>query len=394
MHVYGIADPLGLEADLSEDERRIRDATSRMVDDELLPIIAEAFEAGRFPRELIPSFAKLGLLGGPLSGYGCAGLGQVAYGLAVAELERGDSGVRSFVSVHSTLCMWPIHAFGSEEQKQQWLPAMARGEKIGCFGLTEPTSGSDPASMKTVARRDGTDWVLTGEKRWVTNGTFADVAVIWAKAEGEGEGASSIRGFLVPTDSPGLERTEIEGKMSLRASASGAFRLGGVRVPADAMLPGAKGLKAALSCLNQARYGIAWGATGALAACLESARDYTVAREQFGKALAARQLVQARLAEMYSALGHAQLLAMRIGRLKETGRLNPVQISFAKRANVDAALQGARTARDLLGANGILLEHPPVRHLLNLETVRTYEGTHDVHTLVLGRAITGLDAFS
>lgn len=391
MHSFAIADPLALELELTADERRLRDDTAAFVDAEVLPIIAEAFESGRFPRELVPSIAKLGLLGGPLEGYGCAGFGKVAYGLAVAELERGDSGVRSFASVQGSLVMWPIHAYGSKAQKARWLPGLAKGELIGCFGLTEPESGSDPGALRTRARPDGDGWLLDGHKRWLTNGTLADVALVWAKVDGDGPEA--IRGFLVEPGSPGVEVREIPRKMSLRASASAEMEFRSVRLPGDALLPGAKGLRGPLSCLNQARYGIAWGATGALAACFEAARHQARTRIQFGKPLGARQLVQAKLAEIYTALGHAQLTALRCGRLAEQGKLTPVQVSFAKRANVDAALTAARLARDVLGANGILLDSAPIRHLLNLETVRTYEGTHDVHTLVLGREITGLDAF-
>jgi glutaryl-CoA dehydrogenase len=392
MNVFGIADPLLLEAELSPDERQVRDAAARVVDEAILPVIAEAFEAGRFPPELIKPIAGAGLLGGTLKGYGCAGLSHTAYGLAVAEIERGDSGVRSFASVQGSLVMWPIATYGSDEQKERWLPGMARGELVGCFGLTEPESGSDPASLKTHARRDGSDWILEGKKFWLTNGPFSDVALVWAKTDGGG--AESIRGFLVDAKSPGFEMSSIPQRMSLRASSSGALTLNSVRVPAEAMLPNVKGLKGPLTCLNQARYGIAWGAMGAHAACFESARDYAKTRVQFNEPIGARQLVQAKLADMYTALGHAQLLALRLGRLKDQGKLTPAQVSLGKRANVDAALVAARTARDVLGGIGITLQHPPIRHLLNLETVRTYEGTHDVHTLVLGREITGLDAFS
>jgi glutaryl-CoA dehydrogenase len=309
------------------------------------------------------------------------------------ELERGDSGVRSFASVQGALVMWPIATYGSAEQQDRWLPALASGEAIGCFGLTEPGSGSDPGSMTTHARRDGSDWVLSGVKRWLTNGPVADVALVWAKAEGEGDGAQAIRGFLVELPAVGAAMTSIPRRMSLRASASGQLSLDAVRVPASAMLPGARGLRGPLSCLQQARYGIAWGVTGAHAACLAAARDHTGRRVQFGRPLAARQLVQQKLGEMYSSLGQAQLLSWRLARLKDEGRLTPTQVSLAKRSNAEAALNAARTARDLLGADGITLDHAPMRHLLNLETVRTYEGTHDVHTLVLGREVTGLDAF-
>lgn len=394
MNAFAIADPLALEGELTEAERRVRDDVAAVVDRSLLPIIADAFEAGRFPRELVPEIARTGLLGGTLTTHGCAGMGAVAYGLATAELERGDSGVRSFASVQGALVMWPIATYGSEAQKDRWLPGLAKGELVGCFGLTEPESGSDPGSMRTRARKDGSGWILEGTKRWLTNGPIADVALVWAKAEGEGEGPASIRGFLVPLPSPGAVMGTIPRRMSLRASVSGELSLDGVRLPAEAMLPGVKGLKGPLSCLNQARYGIAWGAMGAHAACLEAARDYARTRMQFGKPIATKQLVQAKLAEIYTALGHSQLTALRLGRLKEQGKLTPAQVSFGKRANVAFALDAARSARDMLGGNGILLDHAPMRHLMNLETVKTYEGTHDVHTLVLGREITGLDAFS
>jgi glutaryl-CoA dehydrogenase len=340
MNSFAIADPFLLEHELGDGERAVRDAVAKVVDDALLPIIADAFEAGRFPDELVGELARTGILGGSIAGHGCAGLGAVAYGLAMMELERGDSGVRSFASVQGALVMWPIATYGSDEQKARWLPAMARGEQIGCFGLTEPQSGSDPGSMQTFARKDGDDWLLFGEKRWLTNGPFANVALVWAKLEGEGP--ESIRGFLVELPSAGAEMVSIPRRMSLRASASGQLKLSGVRVPAASMLPGVKGLKGPLSCLNQARHGIAWGATGAHAACLEAARDYTKARQQFGKPLASKQLVQERLAEIYTALGHAQLVAMRLGRLKEAGKLTPAQVSFVKRAKVASALESAR----------------------------------------------------
>jgi len=398
MDMFRIADPLGLDADLTTAEREVRDAAAAWVDATLLPHVAGWFEAGTVPREVAASMGAAGLLGGALPAPWGRGWSPVSYGLAMAELERADSGLRSLASVQGALVMWPIATYGSAEQQQRWLPRLAQGEAVGCFGLTEPESGSDPGSMRTVAQRDGDDWVLHGTKRWLTNGPMADVALVWARVEGDGEGAetgpASIRGFLVELPSAGARMESIPGRMSLRASLSGQLQLDGVRVPAGAMLPGVRGLKGPLSCLNQARYGIAFGVTGAHAACLQSARDYTLARSQFGRPLASRQLVQARLAELYASLGQAQLLAMRLGRLKEAGKLTPVQVSLGKRNNVASALEAARTARELLGGNGILLEHAPVRHLLNLETVRTYEGTHDVHTLVLGRHVTGLDAFS
>lgn len=392
MHSYAIADPMLLELELTDAEKEVRDAAARFVDDDVLPLVADAFDRGEFPREFVKAAGQAGLLGSTLSGWGCGGLGPVAYGLQMAELERGDSGLRSFASVQGALVMWPIATYGSDEQKQRWLPGMAKGELVGCFGLTEPTSGSDPASMLTVARRDGDDWIIDGEKKWLTNGPFADVALIWAKTEGDD--ASSIRGFLVETNSAGFEMRSIPRRMSLRISESGECSLKGVRVPASAMLPGVRGLKGPLTCLNQARYGIAWGVIGAHAACFQSARDYSLSRVQFGSPLGGRQLVQAKLAEMYTTLGLSQMTALRCGRLKEQGKLTPAQVSFAKRHNVQAALEAARVARDVLGGVGITLDHPPIRHLLNLETVNTYEGTYDVHTLVLGRQITGLDAFS
>lgn len=397
MHAFGIADPFLLEGELSAAEREVRDRVARFVDAELLPIAADAFDRGVFPPELVKPIAATGLLGATLKGRGCAGMGHVAYGLGIMELERGDSGVRSFASVQGGLVMWPIDAYGSDAQKDEWLPRLASGDAIGCFGLTEPESGSDPGSLKTTARRDGGDWVIRGAKKWLTNGPLADVALIWAKTDGDGDDTASpqsIRGFLVPTKTPGFRMGSIARRMSLRISVSGQCELDDVRLPASAMLPGVRGLKGPLTCLNQARYGIAWGATGAHAACLESARDYAKSRIQFGEPIGKRQLVQAKLAEMLTGLGHAQLVALRLGRLKEAGKLTPAQVSFAKRANVASALDAARTARDILGGVGITLDHPPIRHLLNLETVKTYEGTHDVHTLVLGREITGLDAFS
>lgn len=392
MNAFAIADPMLLELELTNTEKEVRDAAAQFVDDNVLPGVADAFDRGEYPRRFIRDAGKAGLLGSTLSDWGCAGVGPVAYGLQMAELERGDSGLRSIASVQGALVMWPIATYGSDEQKNTWLPGMARGELVGCFGLTEPTSGSDPASMQTVARQDGDDWILDGEKMWLTNGPFADVALIWAKTEGDD--ASSIRGFLVETDRPGFQMRSIPRRMSLRLSESGECSLSGVRVPSSAMLPGVRGLKGPLSCLNQARYGIAWGVIGAHAACFESARDYALSRVQFGSPLAGRQLVQQKLAEMYTTLGLSQMTALRTGRLKEQGQLTPAQVSFAKRHNVNAALEAARVARDVLGGVGITLDHPPIRHLLNLETVNTYEGTYDVHTLVLGRQITGINAFS
>jgi len=375
---------------LTEDQILVRRSVRSLVQQRVMPLIKEHFRAGRFPASLIGPFAELGLLGANLSGYGCAGMDPISYGLALQELERADSGVRSFVSVQGALCMFPIHAFGSEAQKQRWLPPMARGEVIGCFGLTEPDFGSDPGGMRTTARREGDEWVLNGSKMWITNGTQAGVAVVWAKT---GPDADSIRGFLVERGAPGFTAREIEGKFSLRASDTAELAFQDVRVPESSRLPGAAGLSAPLKCLSQARYGIAWGATGAAIACFEAARDYAVSRVQFGKPIAAFQLTQQKLASMLTEIVKSQMLNLRLGQLKAAGKATPVHISFAKRNNVAAALEIARTARSILGANGIVDEYPVIRHLLNLETVVTYEGTHEIHTLALGRAITGLDAF-
>jgi glutaryl-CoA dehydrogenase len=362
------------------------------VDSRVLPGIAEHFERGTFPKELIGEIAALGLLGCNLHGYGCAGLSEVGYGLAMQELERGDSGIRSFASVQGSLCMYPIHAYGSDAQKDHWLPKMARGEAIGCFGLTEPDAGSNPSAMRTVAVDDGASYVLNGTKRWITNGNVADVAVIWAKLGGQ---QGEVRGFLVPTGTKGFEARLIHKKMSLRASITSELILEDVRVPKDAMLPNVKGLKGPLSCLTQARYGIAWGVLGAAMACFECAVDYAKHRVQFaGKPIAAHQLVQAKFAEMLTQITNAQLLALEVARLKERKAMRPAHVSMAKRNNVAMALAVARTCRDILGGNGITLEYPVMRHMCNLETVYTYEGTHDVHTLVLGQEVTGIDAFS
>jgi glutaryl-CoA dehydrogenase len=373
---------------LSEEERLVRDTVRKFVQDRVLPIIGEHFEAGTFPRELIPVVAELGLLGMHLEGYGCAGLSAVCYGLACQELEAGDSGLRSFVSVQGSLAMFPIYAFGSEEQKQRWLPQMARGEVIGCFGLTEPDSGSDPGSMRTTARRDGNSYILNGTKMWITNGGFADLAVVWAKAE------DGIRGFLVERGTPGFTTSDIHHKLSLRASVTSELHFEDCRIPAENMLPNVRGLRGPLSCLDEARYGIAWGATGAARACYESALDYAKTRIQFNRPIGSFQLVQQKLAIMATELVKAQLLALQLGRLKDEGLLHPVQVSLAKRNNVREALKTAREARSVLGANGITLEYPVSRHENNLESVFTYEGTDDIHTLIIGQAITGLNAFS
>lgn len=373
---------------LSEEERMVRDTVRKFVQERVLPIIGEHFEAGTFPRELIPAIADLGLLGMHLDGYGCAGLSSVCYGLACQELEAGDSGLRSFVSVQGSLAMFPIFAFGSEEQKHHWLPRMARGEVIGCFGLTEPDSGSDPGSMRTMARRDGNTYVLNGTKMWITNGGMADVAVVWARSE------DGIRGFLVERGTPGFTTSDIHHKLSLRASITSELHFEDCRVPAENMLPDVRGLRGPLSCLNEARFGIAWGATGAARTCYEAALDYAKTRVQFDRPIARFQLVQEKLAIMATELVKAQLLALQLGRLKDEGIMHPVQISIAKRNNVREALRTAREARSVLGANGITLEYPISRHSNNLESVYTYEGTDDIHTLIIGQAITGENAFS
>jgi glutaryl-CoA dehydrogenase len=373
---------------LSEEERMVRDTVRKFVSERVLPIIGEHFEAGTFPRDLIPEIAGLGLLGMHLEGYGCAGLSAVCYGLACQELEAGDSGLRSFVSVQGSLAMFPIYAFGSEEQKQYWLPRMARGEVIGCFGLTEPDFGSDPSGMRTTARRDGDSYVLNGTKMWITNGGIADLAVVWARAE------EGIRGFLVERGTPGFTTSDIHQKLSLRASVTSELHFADCRVPAVNMLPNVRGLRGPLSCLDEARYGIAWGATGAARACYEVALDYAKSRIQFKRPIASFQLVQQKLAIMATELVKAQLLALHLGRLKDEGLLHPVQVSLAKRNNVREALKTAREARSILGANGITLEYPISRHMNNLESVFTYEGTDDIHTLIIGQAITGQNAFS
>jgi glutaryl-CoA dehydrogenase len=373
---------------LSEEERMVRDTVRQFVRDRVLPIIGEHFEAGTFPRTLIPEVAELGLLGMHLQGYGCAGLSAVCYGLACQELEAGDSGLRSFVSVQGSLAMFPIYAFGSEEQKQRWLPGMAKGEIIGCFGLTEPDFGSDAGGMITSARRDGESYVLNGAKMWITNGSIADVAVVWAKAE------DGVRGFLVERGTPGFSTNDIHHKLSLRASITSELHFDECRIPAANMLPNVRGMRGPLSCLNEARFGIAWGATGAARACYEMALEYAQTRIQFKKPIASFQLVQQKLAIMATELVKGQLLALQLGRLKDEGLLHPVQISVAKRNNVREAIKTAREARTVLGANGITLEYPISRHMNNLESVFTYEGTDDIHTLIIGQAITGINAFA
>ena len=386
-----ITDLMRLDDLLSDEEKAARDTLARFVDTEVLPIIGQHFREGTFPAHLVPRLAELGVLGANLQGYGCAGMNAVSQGLILQELERGDSGLRSFASVQGSLCMFPIHSYGSEEQKQRFLPAMARGELIGCFGLTEADFGSNPAGMRTRARRDGDAWVLNGSKTWITNASIADVAVVWAKTD-EG-GAESVRGFLVEKGMPGFSAREIPGKFSLRASTTGELSFQDVRVPERNVLPGVKGLRGPLSCLNSARMSIAFSVTGAAIACFEGAREYALTRGQFDKPIAAYQLTQEKLADMLQEIVKAQLLSLRLARLKDEGKLTPVMVSLAKRNNVKVALDIARSARSIYGANGVTDAYPPIRHMLNLESVFTYEGTHEVHTLVLGKAITGHDAF-
>ncbi|HTK54848.1 MAG TPA: acyl-CoA dehydrogenase family protein [Gemmatimonadaceae bacterium] len=384
-----------IDSVLAEEERAVRDSVRQFVNDKVLPIIGECYVDGRFPKELIPEMASLGVLGANLpEEYGCAGLNNVAYGLIMQELERGDSGIRSFASVQGALVMYPIYAFGSDEQKRKWLPALAKGEAIGCFGLTEPDYGSNPAGMVTMAREqnDGT-WVLNGGKMWITNGSQANVAVVWAKTNGD-KSDTSIRGFVVPTNAKGFTAKDQKGKLSLRASDTSELVFQDVCLSADAILPKSGGLKSPLMCLTQARYGISWGAIGAAMACYEEALSYSRNRVMFDKPLAAFQLQQARLAEMVSEIVKAQLVSLHLGRLKDLGKMTPQQVSLAKRNNVNMATNIAREARRLLGANGILAEYASMRHMANLESVYTYEGTHDVHTLILGQAVTGINAFN
>jgi glutaryl-CoA dehydrogenase len=372
---------------LSEEEQLVQQSVAKFVDSQVLPIIGECFDNERFPRELVSGVADLGLLGSSIHGYGCAGLNAVSYGLICQELERGDSGLRSFVSVQSSLCMYPIYAFGSEEQKQKWLPRMAKGEVIACFGLTEPHGGSDPANMKTHARRQGKDWVLNGAKMWITNGSIADLAVVWARTD------EGIRGFLVEKNFKGFTTSVVKHKMSLRASVTSGLFFDNVVVPDENVLPGVIGLKGPLSCLTQARYGISWGVTGAAQACLTQVIDYTKSRTMFGKPLAATQAIQIRLAEMARKITTSQLLSLQLGRLKEAGKMVPTQVSMAKWHNTRSAIEVARDARDMLGGAGISTEYVPIRHALNLESVITYEGTETVHQLTIGRALTGINAF-
>ncbi len=377
---------------LSPEERAARDVVAAFVDREYLPIVGKHFRNGTFPNELIPKLAELGVFGATLKGYGCAGLSNVQYGLILQELERGDSGLRSFASVQSSLCMFPIFTYGSDEQKERFLPGMAKGQIIGCFGLTEPDFGSDPGGMRTRAKKSGDGYVLNGSKMWITNGSIADVAVVWAKVDDGG--AESVRGFLVEKGMPGFVAKDIHGKFSLRASHTSELSFSDVKVPAKNMLPGVVGLRGPLSCLNNARMGIAFAAMGAAVACFEGAREYALSRVQFNKPIASFQLTQEKLADMLQEIVKGQLLALRLARLKdEHGKVSPEQVSLCKRNNVKAALEIARSARSIYGANGVTDEYPPVRHMLNLESVFTYEGTHEVHTLILGKAITGIDAF-
>ncbi len=386
-------DFLDVDSLFSEEEKAVRDTVRRWVDDAVMPIIAEHYLDGNFPMGLVPQMAELGLFGANLpEEYGCAGLNNVAYGLMMQELERGDSGVRSFASVQGALVMYPIHAFGSKEQKRAWLPRLARGEAVGCFALTEPDYGSDPGGMLTTARETADGWVLNGTKMWITNGSTAHLAVVWAKTGDTGRQAS-IRGFIVPTDTKGFSAKDQKGKLSLRASDTSELVLEDVHLPADAILPKSKGLKSPLMCLTQARYGIAWGAVGSAMACYEEAVSYAKSRVMFKRPIGATQLQQARLAEMVTEITKAQLLCVQLGRLKDAGTMRPEQVSLAKRNNVNIATEVARETRRLLGANGILAEYQAMRHLANLESVYTYEGTHDIQTLVLGQAVTGLSAF-
>jgi glutaryl-CoA dehydrogenase len=380
-------DFIDLDRMLSDEERDIRDTVRAFVRDRVLPSIGEWFEQAHIPLELARELGKLGVLGMHLEGYGCAGASATAYGLTCLELEAGDSGLRSLVSVQGSLAMFAIHRWGSEEQKQRWLPAMAAGEAIGCFGLTEPDAGSDPAAMRTHARPDGTDWILNGQKMWITNGSAADVAVVWARTQ------DGIRGFLVPKGTNGFTTQDIHRKLSLRASVTSELLLDDVRLPSDALLPEATSLRGPLSCLNEARYGIVWGAIGAARACFESALSYAKDRVAFGQPIAGTQIQQLKLAEMAVEVNRGTLLALHLGRLKDDGVLSPEQVSLGKLANVNAALNVARTARQVLGANGITLEYPVIRHMNNLESVVTYEGTADIHALVLGAALTGIQAF-
>jgi len=380
-------DLLRIDDQLTADERLVRDTVRDFTADRIDPHIADWFEAGTVPGDLMPELGKLGLLGMHLTGYGCAGMGAVAYGVACRELEAADSGLRSMVSVQGSLAMFPIWKYGSDEQKDEWLPKMATGEAVGCFGLTEPDHGSDPGGMSTRARRDGDDWILNGAKMWITNGSLADIAVVWASTD------EGVRGFLVPRDTPGFTTNDMHKKLALRASVTSELHFDEVRLPAAAMLPGVQGLKGPLSCLSEARFGILWGVTGAGRACFEAAVAYAGTREQFGKPIGGFQLTQGKLAWMLADLGRAQLLALHLGRLKEAGALRPEQVSLGKMSNVRTAIDIARQARTILGANGVTLEYPVIRHANNLEAVLTYEGTEEIHALAIGQAITGISAY-
>ncbi len=380
-------DLLRIDDELTDEERLVRDTVRAFAADRIMPDIADWFEAGTLPRELAPELGKLGLLGMHLTGYGCAGMGAIAYGVTCREMEAADSGLRSLVSVQGSLAMFPIWKYGSEEQKQEWLPRMAAGEAIGCFGLTEPDHGSDPGGMETRATKDGKDWVLSGTKMWITNGSIADIAVVWAATD------EGIRGFLVPRGTKGFTARNIHKKMSLRASVTSELHFDEVRLPADAVLPDVTGLKGPLSCLSEARFGIVWGVTGAARSCYEAAVEYAKTREQFGRKIGGFQLTQGKLAWMLADLSRAQLLALHLGRLKEAGKITPQQVSLGKMSNVRTAIEIARQARTVLGANGVTLEYPVIRHANNLESVLTYEGTEEIHTLALGQAITGISAY-
>jgi len=380
-----------LDATFSEDELLVRRTARDFIEDNVIPIIEECYRTERFPRELVPVMGELGFFGATIDGYGCAGMSNVEYGLVMQEMERGDSGLRSFVSVQSALCMYPIYTFGSDEQKNTWLPAMASGEKLGCFGLTEPGFGSNPGGMTTVARKSGDEYILNGEKMWITSGSIADIAIVWAKVEDED---NKVRGFLVETDRPGFRAYEVHGKWSLRASVTSGLSLQDVHVPSSNLLPGTGGLKSPLMCLNQARYGISWGAIGAAMSCYDTALQYAKARKQFhNQPIASHQLVQDKLVWMVTEISKAQLLSLQVGRLKDAGTVGHQHISMAKRNNVWMALECARISRDILGANGITEDYPIMRHMMNLESVKTYEGTHDIHSLILGQHITGHGAY-
>ena len=383
-------DLLGIDAMLNEEELQVRDEVRTFVGERIKPNVARWWEDAHFPREIAPEMGAMGLLGMHLEGYGCAGKSAVSYGLACTELEAGDSGLRTFVSVQGSLAMSGLHKFGSEEQKEEWLPRMAKGEAIGCFGLTEPSAGSDPAGMKTFARREGSDWVINGSKRWIGMGSIADVAIVWARTDEEG---NPVRGFVVPTSTPGFEAKDITGKFSMRSSIQCDLTFEEMRLPESAMLPGVKGLKGPFACLNEARYGIIWGAMGAARDCYEVALGYAKEREQFDRPVASFQLIQKKLADMMIEIDKGMLLALHLGRMKDAGTLRPEQISVGKLNNVREAIEIAREARTILGGNGVTLDFPVMRHMNNLESVRTYEGTDEVHTLIIGNAITGIPAF-